>query len=205
MTLEQILAFNLVLAAAIASPGPALLMAVQTSLSAGRRAGVAVGIGLGAMAAAWTGMALLGLGAVFRLFPAVHTAAKIAGAAYLIWLAWRMWRDSSAPAEARAAPAKRAFRQGFLVNLLNPKSVLFAAAVLVTVFPAGLGVGDSAFIVANHFLVEVAFYSALAFCMSTEAVARRYMRAKRYIDRAAALILGGLGLRLLLGRETGPQ
>ena len=156
MTLEQVLAFNLVLAAAIASPGPALLMAVQTSLSAGRRAGVAVGAGLGCTAAAWTGMALLGLGAVFRLFPAVHTAAKIAGAAYLVWLAWRMWRDSSAPVEAQTPAAARAFRQGFLVNLLNPKSVLFAAAVLVTVFPAGLGAAESALIVANHFLVEVA-------------------------------------------------
>ena len=200
MTLEQIIAFNLVLAAAIASPGPALLIAVQTSLGAGRRTGIAVGIGLGAMAAAWTGMALLGLGAVFRLFPAVHMAAQIAGAVYLLWLAWRMWRDSSAPAEAKAAPAKRAFRQGFLANLLNPKSVLFAAAVLVTVFPAGLDAGDSAFIVANHFLVEIVFYSALAFCMSTEVVARRYTRAKRCIDRAAAFILGGLGLRLLASR-----
>ena len=200
MTLEQIVAFNLVLAAAIASPGPALLMAVQTSLSAGRKAGVAVGFGLGTMAAAWTAMALLGLGAVFQLFPAVHTTAKIAGAAYLIWLAWRMWRDSPAPAGAKAAPAKRAFRQGFLVNLLNPKSVLFAAAVLVTVFPEGLDAASGAVIVVNHLLVEVAFYSALAFCMSTEAVARRYMRAKRHIDRAAALILGGLGIRLLLSR-----
>ena len=200
MTLEQIVAFNLVLAAAIASPGPALLMAVQTSLSAGRRAGIAVGAGLGCMAAAWMAMALLGLGAVFRLFPAVHTAAKVAGAAYLIWLAWRMWRNSPAPAAAKAAPARRAFRQGFLVNLLNPKSVLFAAAVLVTVFPGGLDAASGAVVVVNHLLVEIAFYSALAFCMSAETVAMRYMRAKRYIDRAAALILGGLGLRLLLSR-----
>ncbi len=200
MTLEQIIAFNLVLAAAIASPGPALLMAAQTSLSAGRRAGMAVGAGLGCMAAIWTGMALLGLGAVFRLFPAVHMAAKTAGAAYLIWLAWRMWRDSSAPVDAKTAPATRAFRQGFMVNLLNPKSVLFAAAALVAVFPAGLGAADSALIVANHFLVEVAFYVTLAFCMTTEAVAKRYMQAKRCVDRVAALILGGLGLRLLLSR-----
>ena len=179
-------------------------MAIQTSLSAGRAAGVAVGIGLGSMAAAWTAMALLGLGAVFRLFPAVYAGAKIVGAAYLLYLAWKMWRQASAPVEARTAPAKRAFRQGFLVNLLNPKSVLFAAAVLVTVFPAGLGAADSALIVFNHFLVEVAFYSALAFCMSTEAVARRCMRARRYIDRGAAVVLGALGIRLLPSRQTGP-
>ena len=204
MTLEQILAFNLVLAAAIASPGPALLMAVQTSLSAGRRAGIAVGIGLGAMAAIWTLMALLGLGVVFRLFPAVHAGAKIAGAAYLLYLAWKMWRHASAPVEARAAPARRAFQQGFAVNLLNPKSVLFAAAVLVTVFPGGIGAVDSAAIVLNHFLVEVAFYTAVAFSMSAEAVAKRYLRARVYIDRSAAVILGALGLRLLLGRAQVP-
>ncbi len=185
-------------------PGPALLMAIQTSLSAGRTAGVAVGIGLGSMAATWTLTALLGLGAVFRLFPTVYAAAKFAGAAYLIYLAWRMWRHASALVETRTAPAKRAVRQGFMVNLLNPKSVLFAAGVLVTVFPAGLDAADSALIVANHFLVEVACYSALAFCMSTEAVARRYMRTKRNIDRGAAVILGALGIRLLLSRGHVP-
>ena len=204
MTLEQVIAFNLVLAAAIASPGPALLMAVQTSLSGGRRAGIAVGIGLGAMATIWTLMALLGLGVVFRLFPAVYTAAKIAGAAYLLYLAWKMWRHASAPVEVRAAPARRAFRQGFAVNLLNPKSVLFAAAVLVTVFPGGIGFVDSAAIVLNHFLVEVAFYTAVAFSMSAEAVAKRCLRARVYIDRSAAVILGALGLRLLLGRAQVP-
>ena len=63
---------------------------------------------------------------------------------------------------------------------------------------------DSALIVFNHFVVEVAFYSALAFCMSTEAVARRCMRARRYIDRGAAVALGALGIRLLPSRQTGP-
>ena len=95
-------------------------------------------------------------------------------------------------------PTGRAFRQGFLVNLFNPKSVLFAAA-LVTVSPAGPGLADIV-IVANHFLVEIAFYTALAFGMSTQAVAKRYMQAKIHIDRAAAAVLGALGVRILLSR-----
>ena len=106
--------------------------------------------------------------------------------------------------EARAEPARHAFRQGFLINLLNPKSVLFAAAVLVAVFPAGTGAAASLVIVVNHFLVEVAFYTTLAFCLSTEVVARRYMQAKAYIDRFAAAVLGALGLRLLSSRAEGP-
>ena len=204
MTFGQLLAFNLALLVAIASPGPALLMAIRTTLSGGRGAGIAVGAGLGLMAATWTLMALLGLGIVFELFPAVYVVARIAGAAYLLYLAYRIWRDASAPVEARGEPARDAFRQGFLINLLNPKSVLFAAAVLVAVFPAGIGTAESLVIVVNHFLVEVAFYTMLAFCLSTEVVARRYMQAKAYIDRFAAAVLGALGLRLLWSRADAP-
>ena len=112
MTFGQLLAFNVALLVAIASPGPALLMALRTTLSGGRRAGIAVGAGLGLMAATWTLIALLGLGVVFELFPAVYVAARIAGAGYLLYLAYRIWRDASAPVEARGTPARHAFRQG---------------------------------------------------------------------------------------------
>ena len=69
MTWAHLATFNIVLIVAIASPGPAMLMATQTSLSARRTAGIAVGAGLGLMAAIWTMMALLGFGVVFELFP----------------------------------------------------------------------------------------------------------------------------------------
>ena len=204
MSWEQLVAFNIALLVAIASPGPALLMATHTSVSRGRAAGVAAGVGLGLMAAIWTLMALLGLAVVFELFPTVYIAAKIAGGAYLLYLAYKMWRNASAPINARIPPARHAFRQGFLVNLLNPKSVLFAAAVLVAVFPAGLSIAESFVIVVNHFLVEVTFYTSLAFCMSTQAVSKRYMKAKAYIDRGAAIILGALGIRLVASRWEAP-
>ena len=66
---DHLLAFNLTLLAALASPGPALLLALRTSLVAGPRAGIATGLGLGAMAAGWTALALLGLEAVFVVVP----------------------------------------------------------------------------------------------------------------------------------------
>ncbi len=204
MTLEQLVVFNIALLVTIASPGPALLMSTHTSVSRGRAAGVAVGIGLGLMGAIWMMMALLGLGLVFELFPMMYIGVKFLGGLYLLYLACKMWRNASAPINARIPPARHSFRQGFLVNFLNPKSVLFAAAVLVTVFPAGVSIAECFVIVINQFLVEVAFYSTLAFCMSTQAVSKRYLRTKAYIDRGAAIIIGVLGIRLVLSRGEAP-
>ena len=97
MTWEQLVAFNIALLVAIASPGPALLMAAHTAASRGRSAGIEVGIGLGLMACTWTMMALLGLAVVFQLFPMVYTGVKVLGGAYLLFLAYK-------PSWRRAAP-----------------------------------------------------------------------------------------------------
>jgi Putative threonine efflux protein len=200
MDIAHLVAFNLTLIAAILSPGPALLVALQTVLSSGKRAGIALGLGLALMASTWTLAALLGLEAVFRLFPWAYAVAKIAGAAYLLYIAWKMWAGAKAPIEATDRPRRRAFLQGVMVNALNPKSVLFAAAVLIVIFPPGMSLWQSGLVVLNHFIVEVAFYSLLSMVVSTPAVSRRYLKAKVHFDRVAAVVLGLLGLRLLLVR-----
>ena len=80
--------------------------------------------------------------------------------------------------------------------MFNPKAVLFAAAVLIALFPGGLSAANSFLIAVNHLLIELSFYTTLAFCLSTHAVAGRFLRAKTWIDRGAAAVLGALGVRL---------
>lgn len=200
MTLEQLIAFNLALLVAIASPGPALLVAIQTTLSAGRGGGIAIGCGLGLMASLWTLMALLGLETIFQLFPWAYAGARVLGAFYLIFIAWRMWRGARDSIGTDTRPGRHLFRQGILINALNPKSVLFAAAVLVVIFPPGMTLAEDAIVVLNHLMVEVIFYTCLAYGLGIHAVRSGYLKAKVYFDRFAALVLGGLGLRLLLER-----
>ncbi|MEC3860514.1 LysE family transporter [Mesobacterium sp. TK19101] len=125
---------------------------------------------------------------------------KIAGAAYLMRIAWLMWRDARKSVTETQGTSHHAFRDGVLVNLSNPKSVLFAASVLVVIFPADMTLGAKAVIVLNHFLVELIFYAGFAGLMATPAARAGYMSVKHVVDRAAALILGALGLRLLFGR-----
>ena len=198
MDAGHLVAFNLALLAALASPGPALLYALRTTVASGRAAGIATGCGLAVMAAMWTLMALIGLDGLFRLFPWAYLAFKVIGAFYLIFVAWRTWRSAYDRVSASARPRARAFVGGLLVNLANPKSVLFAAAVLVVIFPPGLDAAQKSIIVGNHLVVEMLAYTGFALLLSTEPVSRRYFRAKPVLDRIAALVLGGLGMRLML-------
>lgn len=198
MTWEHLLAFNLALLVAIASPGPALLVAMRTTLSAGRLAGVQIGAGLGLVAAGWTLAALAGFELVFRLFPWAYLSMQVAGAFYLFYIAFSLWRGATQPLNVDARPLRRAFVQGLLINALNPKSILFAAAVLVVVFPPDMRPGDIATVVTNHLVVELSFYALLAAAMSSPAMRDRYLRARTPIDRTAAVVLSLLALRLLI-------
>ncbi len=200
MSIEHLIAFNIALLAAFVSPGPALLVAVCTTLSSGRRAGIAVGCGLGLVAATWTMMALLGLEAVFRLVPWAYATAKIAGAIYLLYVAYKMWIGAKNDIETEIKPAKHAFRQGMMINILNPKSVLFAAAVLIVIFPADMTLLENAAVVLNHVVVEILLYTLLAVALGTQSVRKRYLRAKLYLERFSAIVLGGFGLRLVADR-----
>jgi threonine/homoserine/homoserine lactone efflux protein len=200
MTFEHLIAFNAVLIISILSPGAAFLMAVRSSVSNGRRAGIATGLGLGVMASLWTLAALLGMDALFALFPWAFAALKIGGAFYLIYLAVKTWRGASAPINSAPKAQGRAFIDGFLVNLGNPKSVLFAAAVLVVIFPPNLSGGEIAFIMLNHLFLETLFYIACAFALTAPVARARFLRVKPIIDCMAAILLGGLGLKLLLQR-----
>lgn len=202
MELTHIIAFNATLLAAILSPGPAMLMSIRASLTGGFRQGFTVGLGLATMAATWTALALLGLDGIFTLFPWAYLTLKIAGALYLIWIAVQTWRNARKPLnpEGVAATQGKSFLSGLSVNLANPKSVLFASAVLLVIFPQDITLADKAFVVLNHLIVEIICYAGFALLLSTPAARDSYLRAKTVMDRIAAGVMGALGVRLLLDR-----
>jgi threonine/homoserine/homoserine lactone efflux protein len=202
MEWTHIAAFNLTLLAAIAAPGPALLYLTRTSMAHGRRAGIMAALGLAVMAAAWTLAALLGLQVFFDVFPWAQIAMKTTGGAYLIYIEISTWRGANTPLDA--APQVVSHKHiigGILVNLSNPKSILFASAVIVAIFPLTLSLGEKTIILLNHLAVEVIVQPALAVLLSTMVVRTRYLNAKTTLDRIAATVMGGLGLRLLLDRQ----
>jgi threonine/homoserine/homoserine lactone efflux protein len=115
-------------------PGPAVLYIVTRSLEQGRRVGLASVLGVHVGTVAHVLAAAAGLSAILVSSAAAFTTVKYAGAAYLIVLGLRrlLGRGSSGKARAVVTPGSpaRAFRQGVVVNVLNPKTALFFLAFL---------------------------------------------------------------------------
>jgi len=201
ITIESLVAFNLALIVALLSPGPAFLVALRPTLARGKRAGLATGTGLALFATLWTAAALWGLDAAFRLFPWAWGAARVLGGGTLLWLGWQTWRSAGQTQDAAPRPPRRAFLAGVLVNLVNPKAMLFAAAVLLVIFPAPLGTGARVVVLANQLALELAFFGTLALLMGRPAPRAAYFRAKAGLDRLAGGVLTLFGLRLLVGSK----
>lgn len=190
---------------ALASPGPAFIAQSQTALSQGRRPAIAMGVGLATIASFWCGLALFGLTTLFDYVPWLYSAMKIIGGLYLIWIAQSIWRTARAPLRAaRSVSGRSAFFTGCLINLTNPKSVLFAGSILLAIFPMDLTLTDKAVIIATIFTCEVSFYSLMAASFSRPALRARYANAKLWLDRSAAAVLGGLGINFILSDRTTP-
>jgi threonine/homoserine/homoserine lactone efflux protein len=129
-TLAVFLCASLVLAV---TPGPGVVYIVTRTLAAGRRAGLASvgGVALGNLGNA--AVASCGLAAVLAVSARAFTVVKLAGAAYLVYLGIRELRRARRAIAERTRPpvtGTRAFRDGFLVALLNPKTALFFGAFL---------------------------------------------------------------------------
>lgn len=91
---------------AVVSPGPSFLITARTAVVKSRRDGVKVAAGLAAGTVIWAGAALFGLNALFHAVPVLFTAMKIAGALFLIWIAYQIFVHAKEPLQIEGAVAE---------------------------------------------------------------------------------------------------
>src|SRR3954469_5547050 len=121
--------FSVACAALTATPGPDMLLIASRSATQGKASGFATLAGIQAGTYCHALAAAFGLSQLFLAVPVAYDVVRYAGAAYLLYLAWKTFRaPSTAPAPTgglRRAPIGSMFGQGLLTNLLNPKMALF--------------------------------------------------------------------------------
>ncbi|WP_328348791.1 LysE family translocator [Micromonospora sp. NBC_00421] len=141
VTVGAVVGIALVALGLVLTPGPNMVHLVSRSVAQGRRAGLVSLLGVAAGFGVYLAAAVAGIATVFVLVPPLYTAVKLAGAGYLLWLAWRTVRPGGRSAFVpQALPVdrpRRLFAMGLLTNLLNPKiAVLYVSLLPQFVDPA---------------------------------------------------------------------
>ena len=208
MDLHSLLAFTLVAAIAIASPGPATLMAINNSLAHGQRSAVWSSLGNGSGLFCLSAAAMLGLGALLASSEMLFNAVKIIGAGYLFYLGARQLlkktpvQADTAKATANKPTPLKLYKSAFLTAVTNPKATMFFTAL----FPQFIDQGAA---LLPQFLTLTGIFVALSLA-SLSLYAALAARAKglltrpeslRWVNRVVGTTFIGFGAAILAMRR----
>jgi threonine/homoserine/homoserine lactone efflux protein len=203
---QRFLAFLLVFALLIVTPGPDTAMVIRSALAGGRRASSFTALGIGIATIAWVAAALLGVAVIIQRSPLAFAVLRLAGGGYLAYLgarsltsALRDARGVVEPSDERAGLDDRsAFTQGLMSNLLNAKTGWF----FLTVLPQFVEPTDPAqrwvLMLLAYELMLLVWLNLYGYVVSR--AARTFMGTafRRTLQGITGLVLIGLGARLLL-------
>ena len=181
------------------TPGADMLFCLAQGTRGGARAAVAASAGISMGSMVQVTLAGLGLGWLVAQYPILFDAIRYAGVAYLLWLAWRTLTTPLGAGEGPSVHPARAFRDGLIVNLTNPKVILFILAFVPQFV-------DPAAPILPQFLIfgaVIAFFGFFingavgVFAGGIGQYMARNPRFERALSRITASIFGLLALRLL--------
>jgi threonine/homoserine/homoserine lactone efflux protein len=202
--------FSLFLLAALviaAVPGPGIFYVAARTLSGGKSAGIAstLGTALGGLVHVIAGG--LGVSAIILASAELFTALKFAGALYLIWLGVKTFREArDLPQQVIAVGTQRLFREGVLVEALNPKTAAFFLAFIPQfIDPAGgyIALQFMALGLISVALNTLADVIVVMMAASAGAGLARNPNLLQRLRQGSGLFIAGLGISLALARRPG--
>jgi threonine/homoserine/homoserine lactone efflux protein len=202
MSVEFYLAYVLACVVIVIVPGPTVSLIVANSITYGTRAGLSNIAGTQLGLATMIGIVLIGLASLIETVGFWFDLVRLAGAAYLIWLGYKLLRSPGALGDPAKVPAPRVgfFWQGFLVLMSNPKALLlFGAFIPQFVDPRGDYVGQVLILGVTAMATAAIFDSAYA-VLTGRARALLSPPRVRLVSRVSGGFLIGGGVWLALAR-----
>ena len=200
MTLESGITFFLAIFIFSITPGPGIFAILARSMTKGARACVSLSLGMVLSDIIYLVMACYGLAAIASTWESAFLVIRYAGAAYLLYLGWKMWTSpvSSTSADVGTTSGEMAsFMQGFMISASNPKVILFYVAFLPTFMDLTVLAGVD--IVLASFLAFIALLLGLTIISVCASQARRFMKSERSmksLNRTAGGIMASAGVFL---------
>ncbi len=181
------------------TPGADMMFTIASGVAGGPRAGLAAAVGIALGVMVHVSMAAAGLAVLIAANPALLDLIRYAGAAYLAFLAWQSWTDRGHLDKARGRRnVWRAFRRGFVTNILNPKVALFILAFLPQFIDPAVGPAWHQIVILGGILGIGGLLTDGAYGLLAGVMAERVRRSARAMNRVSAVIFGGLAARIAL-------
>jgi threonine/homoserine/homoserine lactone efflux protein len=185
-------------------PGTGVIYTVSTGLFFGWRASVAAAIGCTAGIIPHLSASILGLSAIIHMSAVAFQSVKYAGTAYLLYLAWSMWRDTgtlSFNSPSHKNSLGQIATRGFLINILNPKlSIFFLAFLPLFVSPNTSTPMFEMFILSVVFMAMTLIIFIL-YGISANGVRKHVINSPRlivWLQRSFAVTFAALGVKLAM-------
>jgi threonine/homoserine/homoserine lactone efflux protein len=166
---------------------------VRNTVDGGPLQGVATGLGHGLGVGIYAFAAVAGVSAVVAASPGLHRGIEIAGALFLLWLAFRIVRPGPAGEPPHAPGGRRGFVDGFAIAFLNPKIAVFFLALLGPFLPPETTGPERVGVAVLASAIDAGWYCLVALLMSRVQLGGRH---RRVLDAAFAgvLVLVATGL-----------
>lgn len=190
-----------------ASPGVNVMAVMGTSMSSGRKSGIALGIGVALGTLTWSSVSVAGLAAVIVSYSSALIVIKFLGAAYLFWLAYKSLKSAFAKTGAQfsvagieALSASQCLWRGYIVNMTNPKAALGWLAIVSLGLKEDSPVWMGLSIIAGTTLISLTVHMVYALVFSTPKMIELYGKARRPIQGALGVFFVYAGQRLLTAK-----
>jgi RhtB (resistance to homoserine/threonine) family protein len=211
----QLAAFIVVAGLLTITPGADMALVMRHALAGGTRPAFFASLGICLGTLIWGAASALGVAVVFARSAFAFAVLKYVGGAYLVYLGVRAListtkvakhtkeNDSSRPSPLRGVQSRwKAFGQGLLTNLLNPKVAVFYVTFLPQfVVPDRPVLSQSVFLAATHVVMGLIWLTIYARFIDRMAGVLLTDRARRRIEAVTGAVLMALGIRLALARR----
>lgn len=187
------------------SPGPDFFLVIRNAARYPRAAAMITAVGVICGVATHMAYCVAGLAVVITTTPWLFNVLKYAGAAYLIWIGIQaLFAHGGSKMDVsnltqQSVSLKKAFLQGYLCNLLNPKATLFFLAMFTQVLNIHSGIGEKLWYAMIIWGLSVVWWPLLVVLFQSEPVRRGLAKVQKLVDKLLGTVLIALGIKVALG------
>ncbi|MGL5952020.1 MULTISPECIES: LysE family transporter [Providencia] len=186
------------------SPGPDFFLIIKNSARYQRSAAMMTALGIIVAIALHMSYCVAGLAVLITTTPWLFNVLKYAGAAYLIWIGIKSLMPQSAQqvdlnlTQHERVSFKKAFMQGFLCNLLNPKATLFFLAIFTQVLSVDSTFSEKLWFAFIIWGLAVIYWPILVLLIQSAPVRKWLSKVQKYVDKVLGVVLVAFGIRVAL-------